>query len=244
MGVVTRGRFWFLALAVLCCACTTGDNRPTSTDVTSTSTTTTPAPATTAASAASGTALALLADLPVKGRAPKTGYTRAQFGPAWADVDHNGCDTRNDILNRDLTFVDHRADTHDCVVITGTLDDPYTAQPIAFEKAHATEVQIDHVVALGDAWQTGAQSLDAPTRERFANDPLNLLAVDGSANQSKSDSDAASWLPPNRSYRCAYVARQVTVKATYGLWVTPPEHDAIAAVLGTCPDQPAATGGA
>ena len=99
-GVVTRGRIWFLALAVLCCGCTTDDNRPTSTDVTSTSTTTTAAPATTAASAASGTALALLADLPVKGRAPKTGYTRAQFGPAWPDVDHNGCDTRNDILNR------------------------------------------------------------------------------------------------------------------------------------------------
>ncbi len=177
----------------------------------------------------------------MKGRAPKTGYTRAQFGPAWADVDRNGCDTRNDILNRDLVGVTWRVGTHDCVVIAGTLHDPYTATSIVFEKAHATKVQIDHVVALGDAWQTGAQGWSDITRERFANDPLNLLAVDGSANESKSDSDAASWLPPNTAFRCAYVARQITVKATYQLWVTGAEHDAMASVLSGCPGQPAAT---
>jgi hypothetical protein len=172
-----------------------------------------------------------------------TGYTRAQFGPAWADVDHNGCDTRNDILNRDLVGVTWRAGTHDCVVITGTLDDPYTAKTINFVKADAIAVQIDHVVALGDAWQTGAQGWTAATREQFANDPLNLLAVDGPANEQKSDSDAASWLPPNRAFRCAYVARQITVKAIYRLWVTGAEHDAMANVLAGCPGEPVANAG-
>jgi hypothetical protein len=192
---------------------------------------------------APGTAADLLGTIPVMGRAPKTGYSRAQFGPAWADVDHNGCDTRNDILNRDLVGVTWRAGTHDCVVIAGTLDDPYTATMISFAKANATAVQIDHVVALGDAWQTGAQGWTAATREQFANDPLNLLAVDGPTNEQKSDSDAASWLPPNAAFRCTYVARQITVKATYQLWVTGAEHDAMASVLSGCPGQPVATAG-
>lgn len=127
-------------------------------------------------------------------------------------------------------------------MITGVLDDPYTGRLIPFDKAYATAIQIDHVVALGDAWQTGAQQLSPDARLRLANDPLNLLAVDGPSNQAKSDSDAASWLPPNRSYQCAYVARQVTVKVAYALWVTPAEHDAMAAVLSACPDEPPATG--
>ena len=185
-----------------------------------------------------GDAAALLATIPVKGRAPRTGYSRDQFGPAWADVDRNGCDTRNDILSRDLTSVSWRPGTHDCVVIAGVLADPYTSATMSFEKARAGEVQIDHVVALGDAWQTGAQGLSAAEREHLANDPLNLLAVNGSSNQSKSDSNAASWLPPNKAFRCAYVARQVAVKAAYGLWVTSAEHEAIARVLATCPGEP------
>jgi hypothetical protein len=201
-----------------------------------------PAPesSTTSTVPVAGTAAAVLATLPVKGRAPKTGYARARFGPAWADVDHDGCDTRNDVLRRDLTAVTYRPGTHDCVVVAGQLVDPYTGRTITFEKARATAVQIDHVVALGDAWQTGAQQLTADQREHLANDPINLLAVDGPTNQSKSDSDAASWLPPSRAFRCAYVARQVAVKAAYALWVTPAEHDAIAAVLATCPDEPPA----
>jgi hypothetical protein len=178
--------------------------------------------------------LALLAALAVKGRAPKTGYRRTQFGPAWADVDHNGCDTRNDILNRDLTDKTWRAGTHDCVVTAGELHDPYTNRDIAFTKAQATGVQIDHVVALSDAWQTGAQQWDPAKRERFANDPLNLLAVDGPTNEAKGDGDTATWLPPNKQFRCDYVARQVAVKAAYGLWVTPAEHDAMYHVFSNC----------
>ncbi|MGO4807592.1 DUF1524 domain-containing protein [Arthrobacter sp. 2MCAF15] len=188
-------------------------------------------------------ALAVLATLPVKGRAPKTGYSRDQFGPAWSDVDHNGCDTRNDVLRRDLTALALKPGTRDCVVLSGFLADPYTAAAINFRRGNATStaVQIDHVVALSDAWQKGAQQLTPAQRLSFANDPLNLLAVDGPANQSKSDGDAATWLPPNKSYRCDYVARQISVKSSYGLWVTQAEHDAMARVLSDCPNAVAPT---
>src|SRR3954451_6765601 len=189
-------------------------------------------------------AVAVLATLAVKGRAPKTGYGRDQFGPAWADVDRNGCDTRNDVLARDLTGESFKAGTHDCVVVSGTLADPYTGQTLAFQKGDAASVDIDHVVALSNAWQTGAFRWDEARRTALANDPLNLLAVDYSANRQKGDADAATWLPSSKGYRCAYVARQVAVKAAYGLWVTRPEHDAIAAVLDTCPTEPVPTSAA
>lgn len=185
------------------------------------------------------TALEVLDTLPVKGRAPKTGYSRDQFGAAWADVDHNGCDTRNDILNRDMTDVTYKDGTHDCVVTSGVLDDPYTGTRIDFVRGQdtSTAVQIDHVVALSNAWQTGAQQLSEEERRQLANDPYNLLAVDGPANQQKSDGDAATWLPSNKAFRCEYVARQIGVKSKYGLWVTQAEHDAMANVLSSCPAQ-------
>jgi hypothetical protein len=187
------------------------------------------------------TAADVLATLAVKGRAPKTGYDRDQFGPQWADVDRNGCDTRNDVLARDLTDEAFKPGTHDCVVTSGTLADPYTGRTIAFVKGDGSSVDIDHVVALSDAWQTGADRWDEARRTALANDPLNLLAVDYSANRQKGDGDAATWLPPERGYRCAYVARQVAVKAAYGLWVTQAEHDAIAGVLQGCPGEPVPT---
>ena len=191
--------------------------------------------------AASGTerfhADAVLETLTVKGRAPKTGYAREQFGSAWADVDRNGCDTRNDVLNRDLRDRQWRPGTHQCVVVAGRLIDPYTGQALEFAKADASAVQIDHVVSLSDAWQKGAASWDDDRRRSFANDPLNLLAVDGPTNASKSDGDTATWLPPDRSYRCRFVARQVAVKAQWHLWVTQAERDAMARVLARCPDQ-------
>jgi uncharacterized protein DUF1524 len=186
-----------------------------------------------------GDAATALAALPVKGRAPQTGYDRDQFGQSWRDIDRNGCDQRNDVLARDLTDVAFRPDTNSCVVLTGQLADPYSGQTVPFQRGEGTsdDVQIDHVVALSNAWQTGAQQLDPDTRERFANDPLNLMATDGSVNQQKGDGDAATWLPPARGFRCAYVARQVAVKAKYQLWVTAAERDAIARVLGDCPGQ-------
>lgn len=193
-------------------------------------------------------ALRILNTLPVKGRAPKTGYSRAQFGDAWSDIDHNGCDTRNDILNRDLTAKQHK-NSRGCVVISGILNDPYTGKVINFMRGKDTseQVQIDHVVALSDAWQSGAQEISAQERLQLANDPENLLAVDGPANQQKSDSDAATWLPANASFRCSYVARQIRVKAKYHLWVKPAEKEAMINVLTPCagaaakpaPDTPA-----
>ena len=182
------------------------------------------------------TALDTLETLEVKGRAPKTGYSREQFGAAWADVDHNGCDTRNDILRRDLTSITVKPGTRGCKVMTGVLDDPYTATPIDFQQGKNTSsaIQIDHVVALSDAWQTGAQDLSVTDREQLANDPVNLLAVDGPANQQKSDGDAATWLPANKDYRCTYVSKQIDVKAKYRLWVKQAEKDAMIQVLGTC----------
>jgi hypothetical protein len=184
-------------------------------------------------------ATALLESLPVKGRAPKTGYDREErFGEAWTDVDRNGCDTRNDILARDLTGIERSGS---CRVLTGTLVSPFTGDTVRFVRGQDTSqlVQIDHVVALSNAWQTGAQQLTDAERELFANDPLNLLAVDGESNSQKSDGDAATWLPADRSFWCPYIARQISVKAAYGLWVTPPERDAMRRVLERCPDQPA-----
>jgi hypothetical protein len=189
------------------------------------------------ARASPGSALGALRTVPVKGRSAKTGYHRASFGRAWADVDTNGCDTRDDILRRDLTEISTRAGTHGCVVITGVLADPYTGKQIRFAKADADEVQIDHVVALSNAWQTGAQAWSSAKRLAFANDPLNLLAVDGATNQKKGAGDAATWLPPRKAFRCVYISRQVAVKVQYQLWVTPAERDAMVRVLHSCPDQ-------
>ena len=188
-------------------------------------------------------ALALLGTLAVKGRAAKTGYGREQFGPAWTDTNRNGCDTRNDILARDLTAAVFRAGTRSCVVVSGRLAEPYVGAAISFSNTRGDAVHIDHVVSLSNAWQTGAFGWVAGKRLAFANDPTNLLAVDGAANMAKSDGDAATWLPPNKAYRCALVARQTGVKAKYQLWVTPPERDAIARVLTTCPTLPAPGGG-
>lgn len=184
------------------------------------------------------TVLAQLETLAVKGRAPQTGYDRDLFGRGWKDPDRNGCDARNDILQRDLEDAVAKPGTQGCVILSGVLQDPFTGDTIEFVRGQdtSTDVQIDHVVALSDAWQTGAQSFDAEKRVQFANDPLNLLAVDGPTNSAKGDGDAATWLPPNSSFRCDYVARQTAVKAKYELWVTAAERDAIRSIVTTqCP---------
>ena len=197
------------------------------------------APAAVSAESKAGLAAAVLETLPVKGRAPKTGYTRDQFGQAWADTDRNGCDTRNDILKRDMTSIIYKEKTRDCVVASGTLVDRYSGETINFVRGNVSsmEVQIDHVVALSNAWQTGAFQLTLAQRTALANDPLNLFAVKGKLNLQKSDGDAATWLPPMKSFRCAYVAQQIAVKAKYSLWVVPPEKAAMVAILAKCPTQ-------
>lgn len=179
-------------------------------------------------------ALSALEKIALKGRAPKTDYSRAQFGDGW--IVKNGCDTRNIILNRDM--VDVKVNEK-CDVVSGILNDPYTGKTIEFTRGNSTSsaVQIDHVVALSDAWQKGAQQLTLEKRIELANDPLELLAVSGTANIQKSDGDAATWLPSNKSFRCAYVARQTAIKFKYGLWVTSAEHDAISSILSKCQNQ-------
>ena len=193
------------------------------------------------ATSASSPAMAALETIPIKGRAPKTGYDRDLFASDWGSS--FGCDMRNNILRRDFSEFQFQSGSS-CVVATGVLLDPYTGQTINFVRGVGTsnEVQIDHVVAVSDAWQKGAQQLSSAQRYAFYNDPLNLLAVSGSANAQKSDSDAASWLPANRGFRCQFVARQVAVKISYNLWVTQAEYDAIYRVLQDCPDQALPTG--
>ena len=177
------------------------------------------------------TAAAELDKLAVKGRAPKTDYSRQQFGGGWDKP--GGCSTREIILARDLQ--DKKVDDK-CRVLAGRLHDPYTGADIQFRRGpnSSAKVQIDHVVALSDAWQKGAQGLSSAARQQLANDPLNLLAVDGAANQAKGDSDAATWLPAYKPFRCQYVQRQVAVKRKYHLWVTAAEKESIAKVLAGC----------
>ncbi|HAT1409127.1 HNH endonuclease family protein [Corynebacterium striatum] len=241
-----------LIVAALVIFGATLDAPTSSTSATAPNTPAAPAPATASdaapaapeppAAPAPNPALEQLTALPVKGRAPKTGYERKQFGQAWSDdvtveFGHNGCDTRNDILRRDLVDITLKENTHDCVVLTGTLHDPYSGTDISFQRGQGTSelVQIDHIVPLADAWQKGAQEWSPEKRRDFANDPRNLLAVDGPLNQQKSAGDAATWLPPSKEYRCTYAQKIIEVKATYGLWVTQAEYDALATQLATCP---------
>ncbi len=163
-----------------------------------------------------------------------TGYERESFAFG-SDTDGNGCETRDDVLARDLV---HRAvlAADRCVTETGRLHDPYSGRQIDFIRADSA-VDVDHVVALGNAWATGAFRWGERTKEAFANDALNLLAVDMSLNRQKGDGDSATWLPPRKSFRCGYVARQIAVKRKYALWVTPPEHSTMEQILRRCPGQ-------
>lgn len=175
-----------------------------------------------------------LGQLEVKGRAPKTGYARTEFYNGWPDVD--GCSLRQRIIKRE---VGSSAVLEGCNVVAGHFTEPYTGEERNYttREEFSKNIQIDHIVALSDAWQKGAQYLDASVRYSIATDPLNLIAADGPANMQKSDGDAATWLPPNKAFRCEYVARQVAVKRKYGLWVTEAEKEAIAQVLSACPNQ-------
>ena len=181
----------------------------------------------------------LLDALPVKGWDRNTDFSRARFGERWSDdVDvefgHNGCNTRDDILRRDLDDLVVRPGT--CYAQSGVLLDPYSGATIPFVRGPDTSdvVQIDHVVSLSDAWYKGARAWDDQRRRDFANDPRNLLAVDGKANFDKAFRDATAWLPPSSAFRCEFVARQVEVKAAYGLWVSAKEKRAMAGVLDAC----------
>ena len=184
-------------------------------------------------------ARAQLAALQIKSWDRAQDFKRYRFGQAWSDdvnveFGHNGCDTRDDILRRDLANLVVRPGT--CFAQSGTLHDPYTGTTIDFVRGPDTSdsVEIDHVVSLADAWYKGARLWEAQRRVDFANDPINLLAVSPKANFDKAFRDAASWLPPNEAFRRDFVARQVNVKTVYGLWVSSKEKQAIAEVLARC----------
>lgn len=190
-------------------------------------------------SASSNNALTYLKSLKTKVWASHDGYSRGQFSDGWGKISMSGhsCDLRNYILTRDLKNIT-RSSSNWCNVTSGVLNDPYTGKSINFVRGVKTSnaVQIDHVVALSNAWSTGAQALSAASRYSLANDPMNLLAVDGPTNASKSDKDAASFLP-RLAYQCKYVARQLAVKKKYKLWVTSAEKAKMTSVLKTCPSQ-------
>lgn len=223
-----------LALLSACTSTSTGTPATSTSTVTHT-TTVAPSPTTT-----QSPGHAALEGLPIQPADYTAPYRRDAFGQRWSDdvtveFGHNGCDTRNDILRRDLRDVIVKPNTHDCVALSGTLDDPYTGATIAFQRGQDTSpmIQIDHIVALANAWATGAQQWDDQTRRNFANDPRNLLAVDGPTNISKSAGDATQWLPPNEAFICDFAHAQINIKRTYGLWVTQAEHDALAHAIDT-----------
>ncbi len=170
-------------------------------------------------------------------------YYRAAFGDSWDDDNdapggHNGCDTRNDILDRDLvdkTYVDIKRCPH--AVATGTLRDPYTNVTIPFVRGNqiGASVQIDHIVPLAYAWDMGARDWPDELRLRFANDPANLLAVQGQANQDKGDQEPAGWMPPNEAFWCQYSLQFLEVLRGYHLPVDQPSADRLRQAASTCP---------
>jgi hypothetical protein len=187
------------------------------------------------------TAAAVLEGLVVAEKGALDGYERGcgdgegcVFGPAWSDVDRNGCDQRNDVLHRDLTAVEVRDGTQGCVVVAGVLDDPYTGEVVDFVKADAAQVPIDHVVPLAAAWVQGAAAWSDEQREAFANDLGNLIATTRSENSSKGDSTAEEWVPSDPAYGCSYATVVITVKERYALSVTPAEAGALGSLLATC----------
>jgi Protein of unknown function (DUF1524) len=220
------------AVAVAIAGCTTAANRGL------------PAPTEGSVPPVIGQALTALVQLAVRDWDRSAPYDRDAFGQIWTDdVDaqsgRNGCDQRSDVLRRDLREVVLKAKTDGCVPASGVLIDPYSGVVIGLNRGrNSGDVHIDHVVALGNAWRTGAQAMTAQQRQNLAGDPLELLAVSREVNLSKSDSDAFEWLPPNAAFHCEYVARQIAVKAAYSLWVTADERGAMIGVLATCPDQP------
>jgi Protein of unknown function (DUF1524) len=185
--------------------------------------------------------LAGISEIPV--RIHGHDYRRAAFGDSWTDDStapggHNGCDTRNDILDRDLVDKTYVA-TKRCpnAVATGTLHDPYTSETINLVRGNQTgaAVQIDHLVPLAYAWDQGARNWTNDMRVRFANDPANLLAVDGPVNEDKGDGEPAVWMPPNHAFWCQYAVQFAAVLRGYGLPVDAPSAPVLRDAAATCP---------
>lgn len=235
VGCTTQFIIWVAAMSALGSDSTSSETVPApSPTVTPPSTTPPPAPSPTPTlDAEKGSVLwILLNDLEVRDR-DRVGCKRAKFGQAWADIDRNGCDQRTDVLRRDMVNLHTKPGTRGCVLAKGTLSldgDSDAAKRVRFKRGNG-EVEIDHVVSLADAWDAGAYAWDGDQREEYANDFMNLEALDSETNQDKDDETAAGWLPDDDDDQCALVVRQITIKHRYELSVTPAEQQAMQQVL-------------
>jgi hypothetical protein len=165
-------------------------------------------------------------------------YDRAAFGPDWSSLGSyprlaDGCTARDDVLKRDLTDL-KTGDRNTCIVFSGTLQDPYTGQTLPYSRYSSSQIEIDHVVALGAAWRSGVRDWDSVPRVRFANDTANLMAVHKPANQDKSSKTPDRWRPRQADW-CAYALRWIGVKSIYGLTVIAAERSALTDMLAACP---------
>lgn len=172
-------------------------------------------------------AATMLAGLTVEAEGSMDGYSRDLF-PHWNDQGNN-CDTRDVVLQRDGTDV--QVDS-DCEPTSGSWYSVYDAQWVDSD----ADVQIDHIVALAEAWRSGANEWTTDHRSEFANDLSisALIAVSGTSNSEKSDYDPSEWTPANTSVHCIYAREWIWVKSTYGLGVDEPEKAALESLLGTC----------
>ncbi|MCP9274105.1 HNH endonuclease family protein [Mycolicibacterium arenosum] len=241
MGSPLHALRWLACLAFACAACSSAAPSAerffvTATPPSAQPVTTAPSPPTIAPSGEIGQ---LLTRIPVVPALPNvSGYDRScspgrgcVFGPAWKDVERTGCDTRNRVLADQLRRVEFKPGTGDCKVVSGLLDDPYSGTTIPFTSADPRAVEIDHVFALGRAWDAGAAAWPVDKRVLFANDTENLLAVSGDLNQSKSDSGPGTWLPPNASFACPFVMRYLRVAAKWQLRISADDR---AVAMSTC----------
>ncbi|MFT0848722.1 HNH endonuclease family protein [Actinomycetaceae bacterium L2_0104] len=182
-----------------------------------------------------------LDSIPETTQEPPEAYSReANFGKAWLDVDGNRCDTRNDVLGQQLSGVEYvpygdaPSRCRGATVYSGLLDDPYTGRRIEFTRDSPNEVQIDHVVPLSWAWRNGAWQWTQEQRIEFANDPENLLAVDGPSNQGKGDKGPGQWMPQNVGFHCEYAERFTTVVSSHGLTLPSEDREVLADTLEAC----------
>lgn len=167
-------------------------------------------------------------------------YVRDAFGSPWTDIDHNGCNQRDDVLLRDArpgTMTVQRQGRCDHDVLAGTWVDPYTGRTLVFtdlkDLSQAQAIQIDHIVPLAEAWVSGADTWNPERRLAYANALFDLLAVDGPTNASKGASDPAAWRP-RKGYQCQYAIRWIAIKQHWSLAVDPSEVRALKEMLGFC----------
>jgi hypothetical protein len=158
-------------------------------------------------------------------------YKRTLF-KHWVDQDKDSCDTREEVLLQESISPAKRS--AGCKITSGKWLSQYEKK--TFTKP--TGLDIDHMVPLKEAWESGAHSWTATQRQAFANDlgfKGSLIAVSASTNRSKGDKDPSKWLPANKSFVCTYVVTWIQVKYRWSLTIDADEHSAIVNTLGSCP---------